>query len=292
MPKTVHEDHEDHEEHDDFGGIGRDLPRMIGRRRALWLVGGGLGAVALASCGSSASKAVSSTTTALAGGSTSSLVGAGSDAGTTVNCSKIPSETAGPFPGDGTNGPDVLTQSGVVRRDITSSFGSMSGTAQGIPLTMRYKALNIANGCSPFAGAAMYAWHCTREGGYSLYSSGLKDQNFLRGVQSADDDGWITFQTIFPGCYDGRWPHVHFEVFPSLDKASNARNKIATSQLALPQDVCESVYATPGYELSKRNLASLSLPRDNVFRDGWETQLGIVSGDLSSGLTVSLNVPV
>lgn len=292
MPKTVHEDHEDHEEHDEFGGIGRDLPKMIGRRRALWLVGGGLGVVALASCGSAASKAVSSTTTTLAGGSTSSLVGAGADVGTTANCSKLPSETAGPFPGDGTNGPDVLTQSGVVRRDITSSFGSMSGTAQGIPLTMRYKALNIANGCSPFAGAAMYAWHCTREGGYSLYSSGLKDQNFLRGVQSAGDDGWITFQTIFPGCYDGRWPHVHFEVFPSLDKASNARSKIVTSQLALPQDVCESVYATAGYELSKRNLASLALPRDNVFRDGWETQLGIVSGDLSSGLTVSLNVPV
>lgn len=278
--------------HDDFGGIGRDLPKMIGRRRALWLVGSGLGAVALASCGPSASKAVSSTTTGSAGGSPSSLVGAGSDLGTTANCSRIQSETAGPFPGDGTNGPDVLTQAGVVRRDITSSFGSMSGTAQGIPLTMRYKALDIANGCSSYVGAAMYAWHCTREGGYSLYSSGLKDQNFLRGVQSADDDGWITFQTIFPGCYDGRWPHVHFEVFPSLDKASNARNKIATSQLALPQDVCESVYATAGYESSKRNFASLSLPRDNVFRDGWETQLGIVSGDLSSGLTVSLNVPV
>lgn len=291
---SIHPDHENHghHDHDDFGGIDRDLPKLIDRRRALWLVGGGLGAVVLASCGGSASKAVSSTTTALTGESTSSTVAAGAGAGTTANCTKIATETAGPFPGDGTNGPDVLTQSGVVRRDITTSFGLLKGTAQGVPLTMKYKVLDVAKGCTPYVGAAMYAWHCTREGGYSLYSAGLKDQNFLRGVQAADGDGWVTFQTIFPGCYDGRWPHVHFEVFPSLEKASSANSRIATSQLALPQDVCEEVYASPGYETSKRNLSATSLQRDMVFRDGWTTQLGAVTGDVNSGLTVTLNVPV
>lgn len=283
---------EHHDDHDEFGGIERDLPRLIDRRRAMWLVGGGLGAVALASCGSSVTKAASSTTTVLAGPSSSATSGGGSDVAATGSCTKIPSETAGPFPGDGTNGPDVLTQTGVVRRDITTSFGSMSGTAQGVPLTMKYKVLSIAGGCTPYAGAAMYAWHCTREGGYSLYSAGVKDQNFLRGVQAADADGWVTFQTIFPGCYDGRWPHVHFEVYPALDKASSAKNRIATSQLALPQDICEKVYATAGYESSRRNLAATSLQRDMVFRDGWTTQLGTVTGDVASGLTVTLNVPV
>ena len=284
--------HLDEDDHDDFGGIERDLPRLIDRRRAMWLVGGGLGAVALAGCGSSITKAASTTTTALMNSSTTLRSDGDSDPGTSSSCTKIPNETAGPYPGDGTNGPDVLTQSGVVRRDITTSFGSMSGTAQGIPLTMKYKVLSIANGCTPYVGAAMYAWHCTREGGYSLYSAGVKDQNFLRGVQAADADGWVTFQTIFPGCYDGRWPHVHFEVFPALDKASSARNRIATSQLALPQDICEKVYATTGYESSRRNLAATSLQRDMVFSDGWTTQLGTVTGDLTSGLTVTLNVPV
>jgi len=283
---------EHHDDHDEFGGIERDLPRLIDRRRAMWLVGGGLGAVALASCGSSITKAASSTTTVLAGPSSSTTSGGGSDVAATGSCTKIPSETAGPYPGDGTNGPDVLTQTGVVRRDITTSFGSMSGTAQGVPLTMKFKVLSIAGGCTPYAGAAMYAWHCTREGGYSLYSAGVKDQNFLRGVQAADADGWVTFQTIFPGCYDGRWPHVHFEVYPALDKASSAKNRIATSQLALPQDICEKVYATAGYESSRRNLAATSLQRDMVFRDGWTTQLGTVTGDVASGLTVTLNVPV
>jgi len=284
--------HTSHEDHDDFGGIDRALPKLINRRRALWLVGGGLGAAALASCGSSIAKSGSSTTSTLTDAATSSTVSSSSDLPSSGSCTKIPSETAGPFPGDGTNGPDVLTQSGVVRQDITTSFGSMTGTAQGIPLTMKYKVLNIANGCTPYVGAAMYAWHCTREGGYSLYSAGVKDQNFLRGVQATDADGWVTFQTIFPGCYDGRWPHVHFEVYPTLEKASNAKNRIATSQLALPQDTCEKVYATTGYESSKRNLASTSLQRDMVFRDGWTTQLGTVTGDVASGFTVTLNVPV
>lgn len=287
-----HEDHAQHDDHDDFGGLDRDLPKMIDRRRALWLVGGGLGAVALAGCGSSVSKAVSTTTTMLNGGTTASTTASGSDVASSGNCTKIPNETAGPYPGDGTNGPDVLTQAGVVRQDITTSFGSMSGIAQGIPLTMKFKVLDIAKGCIPYAGATLYAWHCTREGGYSLYSQGIKDQNFLRGVQAADADGWVTFKTIFPGCYDGRWPHVHFEVYPTLDKASSAKNKIAISQLALPQDACATVYATPGYEASKRNLANAALQRDMVFRDGWTTQLGTVTGDTSSGLTVTLNVPV
>src|SRR5262245_33798282 len=49
-------------------------------------------------------------------------------------CSLIPSETAGPYPGDGTNGPNVLTQSGIVRSDIRASFGSAGTTvAPGTP---------------------------------------------------------------------------------------------------------------------------------------------------------------
>jgi protocatechuate 3,4-dioxygenase beta subunit len=282
----------DESDHDDFGGIERDLPKLMDRRRALSLVGVGLGAIVLAGCGSSVAKSAPSTTSVLSGMSTTSTIGSDPDGTSPANCSSIAGETTGPFPGDGTNGPDVLTQSGVVRSDITNSFGSMSGIAQGIALTMRYKVLDIANGCTPYAGAALYVWQSTREGSYSLYSEGVQDQNFLRGVQAADDDGWVTFQTVFPGCYDGRWPHVHFEVYPTVAKATNAANKIATSQLAFTPDICETVYSTPGYESSQQNLAATSLQNDIVFRDGWASQLGTVTGDVSTGLTVTLNVPV
>lgn len=95
----------------------------------------------------------------------------------------IPEETAGPYPGDGSNGPNALTESGVVRSDITSSFGSASGAAEGIPVTIELMVQDTADGCSPLAGAAVYIWHCDREGRYSMYSDGATDQNYLRGVQ-------------------------------------------------------------------------------------------------------------
>ena len=196
-------------------------------------------------------------------------------------------------PGDGTNGPDVLNQSGVVRADIRSSFGSSTTLASGVPLTIRLAILDIAQSCAPIDGAAVYLWHCDQAGRYSLYSSSAQSENYLRGVQAAGADGIVTFTSIFPACYSGRWPHIHFEVYPSLEKATNAGNKIATSQVALPEDICNQVYATSGYEQSVQNLAGVSLARDNVFGDdGGVHELGAISGAIAGGLAVDLSVPV
>jgi protocatechuate 3,4-dioxygenase beta subunit len=204
----------------------------------------------------------------------------------------IPEETAGPFPGDGSNGPDVLSQTGVVRKDIRSSFGSSSGVAAGVPLSIRL-ALEDGADCAPLAGAAVYVWHCDQAGNYSLYSQAAANENYLRGVQAAGDDGVVTFDSIFPACYQGRWPHIHFEVYPSLETANDEANKIATSQIALPKDVCDTVFATSGYEQSVQNLSRLTLQSDMVFADdGGVRQLGTMSGDVASGYSVSLTVPV
>ena len=217
----------------------------------------------------------------------------GSDTGASVACETIPGETAGPFPGDGSNGPDVLSESGVVRSDITSSIGSASGVAEGVPLTITLDLVDTANGCSAFAGAAVYLWHCDRDGQYSMYSEAIADQNYLRGVQEADANGQVTFTSIFPAAYSGRWPHIHFEVYPSLDAATSAQGILATSQIALPEETCNLVYATEGYEQSVRNMAQTSLATDNVFSDdGGARQLATTSGDVASGLGVQLTVPV
>ena len=135
-----------------------------------------------------------------------------------------------------------------MRSDIRSSFGDGSGTAEGVPMTLELTVNDLANGGAPFEGVAVYVWHCTREGGYSLYSEGVTDQNYLRGVQVADAAGRVTFTSIFPACYSGRWPHIHFEVYPDQAAITDSTNAIATSQVALPQDTCETVYATSGYE--------------------------------------------
>jgi len=186
----------------------------------------------------------------------------------------------------------VLTESGIVRSDIRSSFGSSSGTADGVPLMVTLSLLDQANACAPLAGAAVYLWHCDREGRYSLYSDEIIDQNYLRGVQEADANGQVTFTTIFPACYSGRWPHIHFEVYPSVAEATSAGNVMATSQLAFPEDVCDLVYATDGYEQSVQNKAQTSLDGDMVFSDGVDQQLVDVNGDVDSGFTATLALPV
>jgi protocatechuate 3,4-dioxygenase beta subunit len=258
-------------------GLGFDVGTLLSRRRLLAVLGLGAAAVGVAACG--------------AGGSTSSSASSASSAGSSAG--EIPDETAGPYPGDGSNGPDVLEQSGIVRSDIRSSFGEYSGTAEGVPTTLELTVSDLANGGVPFEGVAVYVWHCTREGGYSLYSSGVEDQNYLRGVQVADADGLVRFTSIFPACYDGRWPHVHFEVYPNQGSTTDSTNALATSQVALPQDVCEAVYATAGYEASVGNLSRVSLSGDNVFGDdGGAGQLATVTGDVSSGYTVRLAVGV
>ncbi|MET0341205.1 MAG: intradiol ring-cleavage dioxygenase [Polyangiales bacterium] len=208
------------------------------------------------------------------------------------SCAQIPEETAGPYPGDGSNGPNALALSGIVRSDITSSIASARGVAEGVPLTVKLKLVNVADGCTPMAGYAVYLWHCDREGRYSLYSSGVTGENYLRGVQEADEDGVVTFETIFPGCYAGRMPHIHFEVYAGLDQTSSSKNKVATSQLAFPVSDCQAVYAEEGYTSSVRNLSAISFASDNVFSDGHDTQLATMRGSVGEGYVATLTVGV
>src|SRR5215218_5793987 len=270
----MHHHHGD--DHDDMGGLQRDLAAtgaVIDRRGMLRLAarfGVGAGMLQMLGCGGGTPTSPTTTST---------------------TCSAIPQETAGPFPGDGSNGPMVLNLAGVVRNDIRSSFAGLSGVADGIPLTIVLTLVSRST-CSPLAGQAVYLWHCDRQGRYSLYSSGVANQNFLRGVQAADSNGQVTFTSIFPGCYAGRWPHLHFEVYQSLSAATSVANKIATSQIALPKAACDQVYATAGYESSVANLSRVTLASDNVFSDGSALELATISGSVAGGLTASLTVAV
>jgi protocatechuate 3,4-dioxygenase beta subunit len=257
-------------------GLGFDVGTMVSRRRVLGLFGVGAGVAVLAGCG------VGTAST-----------GSAADVDTSGAGTEIPDETAGPYPGDGSNGPDVLEESGIVRSDIRSSFGTGSATAEGVPLELELTVLDLANGSAPFAGVAVYAWHCDRQGRYSMYADGLENENYLRGVQIADADGKVRFTSVFPAAYSGRWPHVHFEVYPDQASIADSTSAIATSQLAFSQDVCETVYATAGYEQSVTNLSQITLESDNVFGDdGAEHQLATVTGTVADGYLATLTVPV
>jgi protocatechuate 3,4-dioxygenase beta subunit len=288
--------HPMHDDHDDFGGLDRDLPRLLGRRRALGLLTGGAVAVGLAACGSSGSDASDTSTSTTDGTASTDGSGGGSGGGSTDGggsvTEAVAEETAGPYPGDGSNGPNVLDDAGVVRQDIRSSFGEASGTAEGVELRLDLRLIDLAGGGGPKAGAAVYAWHCTADGEYSLYTGSATDENYLRGVQVADDDGNLSFVTVFPGAYPGRYPHVHFEVYESVEAATSGGRKLVTSQLALPADACEAVYATPGYEQSATAFPQTPLDGDGIFADGWSTQLATVTGTPADGMVATLNLAV
>ncbi|WP_448263704.1 intradiol ring-cleavage dioxygenase [Microbacterium aurum] len=269
-------------------GAGFDLRTLVSRRGILGIAGLGVGAVALAACSAVtdavASPAATRTPTPSATPSATSAPTA-SDA---LPTAEIPDETAGPYPGDGSNGPDVLEQSGIVRSDIRSSI-SGGGVADGVPLQFTLRITDMANGDAPFAGVAVYAWHCTAQGEYSMYSAGIEDETYLRGVQVTDADGQVTFTSIVPGCYSARWPHIHFEVYPSASAITDSANAIATSQLALPESMLGAVYALAPYDGSARNLSQVTLASDNVFGDdGGVLQVATVTGDVTAGFAATL----
>ncbi|MBT0668394.1 intradiol ring-cleavage dioxygenase [Novosphingobium profundi] len=294
-------------------GLGEDLQRMaseiMARRRALALLTGVGSTAVLAACGgddgasassaSSTSSATTSTSTSTSSSSTSSTSSSssGSDDSSST-CIADPSETNGPYPADGTNNAsgstsNVLTVSGVVRSDIRSSFIGSTTTASGVALEIELELVDVNTGCAPIEGAAIYIWHCDADGKYSLYSSGITTESYLRGVQVTDAEGKVTFTTIYPACYSGRWPHIHFEIFlDGLTSASTGRTADLISQLAMPAAINTAVFTgDTRYTASIANYNAVSLSSDNVFGDNTSAQNAqmtpTVSGSLSSGYSAT-----
>ena len=286
-------------ENDHDRGLAGDLHRILidasrresaVRRDALrWLCGALM--VPLTGCGGGGDDSDSSTSTA---GSTSSTTSGTSASGT---CSVINEETAGPYPGDGSNSTssgiaNALALSGILRSDIRSSVAGAAGVATGMPLTVKIVLVNTNGSCAALDAYAIYLWHADSQGRYSMYSSGVTAENYLRGVQPTDSTGTASFVTIFPGCYDGRMPHMHFEVYRSSTSATSFSSKLRTSQIAFPNETSSAVYATSGYPTSASNFARISFASDNVFSDGVTLQMATVTGNVTDGFVATLKVGI
>ena len=131
-----HGPHDELEDHD--LGLSHDLPKIVERqrlgRRGMLAIFGGVGVAALAGCAADSSS-LDGERQRLAGGPPDGASARrrrpwAADSSVEVADGEIPEETAGPYPGDGSNGPNVLAESGVVRSDITTSFGDASGVAE------------------------------------------------------------------------------------------------------------------------------------------------------------------
>lgn len=244
--------------HDHDLGLQHDLSVVLSRRAALGL-------------------AMSAAAVALDAGH-HAHAGRSGTAADDAMCVVHPPETAGPFPGNGSNAlhgriVNVLDSTGIVRRDMRTDLGPSAAAAAGTPIDLTFALAAAGQGCAPLAGYAVYLWHCDAEGRYSLYD--VPDRSYLRAVGIADARGEVHFTTIFPGCYPGRYTHLHYEVYASLGDTANHRNRLLTSQLAFPADACRTVYGgSPVYKGSMAHFAQVpAIERDFLFRNNTAKEL-------------------
>lgn len=192
----------------------------------------------------------------------------------TGSCSLSPSETKGPFP--------ILTPTQLVRASII-------GNRTGIALLMTLTIQDRSNGCTPLSGVLVDVWHCDKDGNYSQYggtqlqSTDYTNETFLRGRQTTDANGKVSFISIFPGWYNGRAPHIHLEVL------SASGSSLMVSQIAFPKGICDAVYATSGYKGAANQLNET----DNVFSDSLSVNMAnSLTGNITDGYTLLKTIVV
>jgi protocatechuate 3,4-dioxygenase beta subunit len=241
--------------------------KQLHRREVLAALGAGVGAAALAACGSSSPTAATTTATT----TTTSVTPTSNN----TTCAVTPSETRGPYPD--TTG--MINNQAFYRRDIAEG-------KSGLPLTLTLTVVNTNNGCSAISGVQVEVWQCDATGNYSEYSQpGFNGtgQTFLRGVQTTDANGQVTFTTIYPGWYQGRATHIHVDVYRS-------GTIIKTTQIAFPESISAAVYASGVY--ASKGQSPTNNASDNVFSDGVINELATVTGNTTSGYTATLNIGI
>ena len=221
------------------------MGKRIPRREAIGLMGAAGAALAFG-CSSNAPTSPTETGTGTStGGSTNAA------------CAVTPNETVGPYP----------SLADFFRSDIREG-------KPGTPLTLTITVVSTGSSCGPVAGANVEIWQCDASGNYSQYGTQTQ-QTYLRGIQTTDASGQVTFVTVYPGWYQGRATHIHVEV---------VRNGVSSkvTQIAFPEATNAAVYGTGVY--ASRGANPTSNTRDGIFADSLNSELAAVSGDPATGL--------
>jgi protocatechuate 3,4-dioxygenase beta subunit len=185
--------------------------------------------------------------------------------GTAAGCAVTPTETIGPFP----------SLVDLFRSDIREG---KSGAA----LTLKLKVVNANAACAVVPNANVEIWHVDAAGNYSQYGS-QTGQTYLRGIQTTDANGEVTFTTIYPGWYQGRATHIHIEV------TINDVSRKAT-QIAFPENINNAVHTSGAY--ASRGTNPLSNRADGIFADSLDSELVTPTGDPTNGYTAAFTIGI
>jgi protocatechuate 3,4-dioxygenase beta subunit len=223
--------------------------KKLNRREALSAMGAASAALAFG-CGTSPTSPTDTTTTTTS---------------TNAACAVTPSETVGPYP----------SLVSIVRSDIRES-------KPGTTLTLTVKVVNVNAGCAAVANANVEIWQCDATGNYSEYGS-QTSQTYLRGIQTTNSNGEVTFVTIYPGWYQGRATHIHVEV-----KTGGVSRKV--TQIAFPESVNNAVYGTGVY--ASRGSNPMSNLSDGIFTDSLSAELVTPVGEPATGYSATCQVGI
>jgi protocatechuate 3,4-dioxygenase beta subunit len=230
-----------------------DIGTQLSRRAALGAISAAVAAVA-AGCGDSPTNATpvdsSSNTTTTS---------------TNATCAVTPTETEGPFP----------SRTDIFRSDVREN-------RQGTSLTLTIKVVNASNACAAVSGADVEIWHVDAAGDYSQYGSQTA-ATFLRGIQTTNAAGEVTFTTIYPGWYQGRATHIHAEV-------TRAGRSIKVTQIAFPESVNNTVHRSGVY--ASRGVNPMGNLSDGIFADSLASEIVTPVGSPSSGYTATFQIGV
>lgn len=199
----------------------------------------------------------------------------GTDLSGNGSCTVSPSETKGPFP--------IKTPSQLVLENIKSD-------RVGVALLINLIIENKNNNCLPLSNVLVDVWHCDKDGNYSEYGGTQMQQtdytsvHFLRGRQTTNAKGEVSFISIYPGWYQGRAPHVHVEVL------SSSGSSLLVTQIAFPESTSSTVYSSTTY--AAHGQADTSNTRDNVFADSLVSELAVLTGNLTDGYTLTKTITV
>ncbi|PXY39976.1 intradiol ring-cleavage dioxygenase [Flavobacterium cheongpyeongense] len=204
----------------------------------------------------------------------------GSSSGTSGDCSVTSSETAGPFP---TKSPSSLVKTNIVM--------DRTGVAFTINITIK----NTKASCAALKGAIVDIWHCDKDGYYSEYGGTSMQTvdytavHFLRGRQITDDNGLVTFTSIFPGWYTSRATHIHVHIYNS------SGTSLLVTQIAFPEgsgSAVALVNASTANGYTKGLSGYTYNASDNVFSDSVANELATVTGSIAEGFVLKHTINV
>ena len=248
-----------------LGVMSQNDRKRLSRREAVRLISAAGAALTAAACNGTPTSPSTTTTTTTTSATTPTTGTMPAPGSTAAACAVSPNETVGPYP----------SLQDFVRSDIREG-------KPGLAVMLNMTVVNVSNACAPVSGAVVDIWQCDAAGNYSQYGN-ARNETYLRGLQTTDGNGRVTFTTVYPGWYQGRATHIHVEI------TVNGRS-VKVTQIAFPEDVTAAVYRSGVYAAKGQN--STTNARDNVFSDGFSEQLVALAGDTTSGYTGTFQVGV